>query len=90
MIYHEQGWPTDRTFPFEGKTCHVHFFIHWAENEKGHVIVTSLEPQFEVHPLVWAAFLVWAESQFVDWAEDISEVIDDARDAERAAWFTNF
>lgn len=86
MIYHEEGWPAERTFPYKGGQCHIRFFINWAEKE-GKAVVTSLEPMWEVNESVWAAFLVWAESQLADWAEDIAEVIADARDTERAAWW---
>ena len=85
MIYHEEGWPKEATFPFENGQCHVRFFINW-EDDKG-VKITSLEPMWEVNERVWAAFLVWAESQIADWQADIAEVIADAKDAQEKAWW---
>jgi len=70
-------------FPYGERKCFVRFFINWCLTEKGAVEIVSLEPQFEVNPQVWAAFLAWAESQRAEWVRQIEGIVEDELFAQR-------
>ena len=73
----ENAYPMGADFPYGEGKCFVRFFINWHLTEKGAVEIASLEPQFEVNPQVWSAFLVWAESQRAGWVRQIEGIVED-------------
>ena len=91
--FEDDAYPMSATFPIAGGTCFLRFCINWHLTEKGWVEIVSLEPQFghEVHEVVWAAFLVWAEAQKPEWTRWLDGIVEDLRTAQhdnvlRAGW----